>query len=335
VAGGSGGVAGGSGGVAGGSGGVGGGSGGASGASGASGGCGLDPDAGSIGKWPDSKTKFCAGSSCSGGQDGDYEFHVPTYTVNGSSVIDSVTGLEWEKSATPSLEWVPAGEHCAALGSGWRLPTRLELISLMDYGSADAANAALPKAFVPSTGTASYWSSSESAKDPKNAWFVNFDAGGASPFWAKQDTGLLSELSVRCVKGPTLAAAPFVENQACDVVSSPSSGLMWQRSTETTLRDWPGALAYCEGLKHAGFDDWRLPNEKELSTIVDDKRASPAIDPAFGSTPGDTYWSSSPNRKAPSDARIVGFDDGSHYTLLSPSVDMIKFKARARCLRNL
>lgn len=34
--------------------------------------------------------------------------------------------------------------------------------------------------------------------------------------------------------------------------------------------DWEAALAYAEGATYAGYDDWRLPNVKELQSIVDD-----------------------------------------------------------------
>jgi hypothetical protein len=50
--------------------------------------------------------------------------------------------------------------------------------------------------------------------------------------------------------------------------------------------NWQEALEYAENLEYAGYDDWRLPNAKELQYIVDYSRApdvtdSPAIDPIF------------------------------------------------------
>ncbi len=74
---------------------------------------------------------------------------------------------------------------------------------------------------------------------------------------------------------------------------------------------WESALAYAEGLTHGGYDDWRLPNAKELHSIVDYSRspntsASPAINPLFDCTsildPSGNlgqygyYWTSSPLR---------------------------------------
>lgn len=70
--------------------------------------------------------------------------------------------------------------------------------------------------------------------------------------------------------------------------------------------DWEGAISFCEGLEFAGYTDWRLPNIKELHTIVDytrspDTSGTAAIDPVFNSTEitnegGESdypyYWSS-------------------------------------------
>jgi hypothetical protein len=50
--------------------------------------------------------------------------------------------------------------------------------------------------------------------------------------------------------------------------------------------NWQQALAWAEGLTYAGKSDWRLPNAKELQSLVDYSRSpdttdSPAIDPVF------------------------------------------------------
>jgi hypothetical protein len=53
--------------------------------------------------------------------------------------------------------------------------------------------------------------------------------------------------------------------------------------------DWESALRYAEDYSLAGHDDWRLPNAKELQSIVDYSRSpqtthSAAIDPVFAVT---------------------------------------------------
>jgi hypothetical protein len=73
---------------------------------------------------------------------------------------------------------------------------------------------------------------------------------------------------------------------------------MWQGSDSGETLNWAGALNYCESLDYAGYDDWRLPNAKELQSIVDYSRSpqttnSAAIDPIFQVTETESwYWTS-------------------------------------------
>ena len=68
------------------------------------------------------------------------------------------------------------------------------------------------------------------------------------------------------------------------------TGLMWQQTDSDSGMDWENALAYAESSTLAGYDDWRLPNVKELQSIVDYTRSpsagnaaniGPAIDTGF------------------------------------------------------
>lgn len=68
---------------------------------------------------------------------------------------------------------------------------------------------------------------------------------------------------------------------------------MWQKETALLgTRTWQNALKYCEGLALAGHTDWRLPNVRELLSIVDYGRYDPSIDPIFGAV-SNVYCSSS------------------------------------------
>ena len=58
--------------------------------------------------------------------------------------------------------------------------------------------------------------------------------------------------------------------------------------------DWNSAIDWAEGLTFAGYSDWRLPNRRELESIVDSGRYSPAINTVyFSSTVAGIYWSGS------------------------------------------
>ena len=69
-------------------------------------------------------------------------------------------------------------------------------------------------------------------------------------------------------------------------VTDSATGLTWQKADSGQGMVWEDALAYCEDLELADLDDWRLPNAKELQSIVDysrspDTTSSAAIDPMF------------------------------------------------------
>jgi Protein of unknown function (DUF1566) len=76
----------------------------------------------------------------------------------------------------------------------------------------------------------------------------------------------------------------------------------------------------------AGHCDWRVPNVKELQSIVDYGENTPAIDPSFpGPTAASVYWASTANAGNPSDAWVVGFSIG----FVSSATKFNNFLARA------
>ncbi len=98
-------------------------------------------------------------------------------TTTPGVVLDNVTGLMWERVVAPNgYAWADAKTYCASLTlaghNNWRLPTEIELVSLVDYTASPAIDAtAFP-------GTSSYfWSSSPVAGDSINAWVVSFING--------------------------------------------------------------------------------------------------------------------------------------------------------------
>ena len=96
------------------------------------------------------------------------------------------------------------------------------------------------------------------------------------------------------------------------------------------------AVKYCENLNFAGFDDWRLPTIKELLSITDDTRFSPAINKAFkyvGKEGGDkygSYWSSTGASFDADGVWVVQFSSGFDNWVKINSGDNF-----ARCVRNL
>jgi hypothetical protein len=81
---------------------------------------------------------------------------------------------------------------------------------------------------------------------------------------------------------------------------------------------WAEALSAVADLDYAGYDDWRLPNLRELSTLVDFGRFGPTLDPAafpedFSRLPGPYFWTATTSPIDASQAYYVNFLDGHFY----------------------
>lgn len=97
------------------------------------------------------------------------------------------------------------------------------------------------------------------------------------------------------------------------IVRDNVTGLEWQQDTHGTYT-WQQAIDYCDNLMYAGYDDWRLPTIKELSTLVDSSIPipGPTINTDyFLNTQPSFYWSSTTNARTPDRACHVDFNDGS------------------------
>ena len=83
-------------------------------------------------------------------------------------------------------------------------------------------------------------------------------------------------------------------------------GCHWGQQTE-----WTPAVIYCRNLTFAGYADWRLPNLRELHSIVDYGVADPSIiSTYFPNCKNDYYWSSTTYKSWHYDAWTVKFDEG-------------------------
>ncbi|OOB78336.1 MAG: hypothetical protein BEN18_07620 [Epulopiscium sp. Nuni2H_MBin001] len=89
--------------------------------------------------------------------------------------------------------------------------------------------------------------------------------------------------NVRAVRGDEYAANDLVDN-GDGTITDLSTGLMWMADDIGEAVDWEDALKIAEAYEFAGYDDWRLPDVKELQTVVDYSGYYPAIDPAYFTT---------------------------------------------------
>lgn len=106
-------------------------------------------------------------------------------------------------------------------------------------------------------------------------------------------------------------------------VTDTRTGLMWKQCVEgrsgadcsigsPTPFTWATALTLTEDYSFAGHDDWRLPNIKELRSLVEECRTGPAINDTFFPVNGAslTVWSGSPDANYSNIARYVNFSNG-------------------------
>jgi hypothetical protein len=137
----------------------------------------------------------------------------PTFTPGGTSamptVTDSVTGLTWTQNpagmgdAVTPMTWSDAGTYCQGLGTGWRLPTRIELLSIVDYTQFEPA---IDHTAFPQVQSNYFWTSTPEegqvgsiASPPALAWAVDFTGGYSGTYM----TSMYVQLLVLCVQAPS------------------------------------------------------------------------------------------------------------------------------------
>jgi hypothetical protein len=138
----------------------------------------------------------------------------------------------------------------------------------------------------------------------------------AMPTWADD----IPSASGNCVAGilETTPSSGYMLMESGAVVRHEATGLEWRRCPEGMT--WSGSscigsatpMTWQEALQHAGgVSEWRLPNIKELRSIVERCRISPAINQqAFPNTPSLGFWSASPHAGGSGSAWTVSFGGG-------------------------
>ncbi len=263
------------------------------------------------------------------GQNAMYLWNEPKYQDNGDGTItDMVTGLMWQQSPDNNCDGVidysdkvsydaaVAGAAGYRLGghSDWRLPTIKELYSLIEFTGLDPnVQGTSSSGLVPFIDTTyfkfgygdvsageriidgNFISSTQSVTKTLNngtyaAFGVNF-ADGRIKGYPKIFPGKLTTnlFYFRYVRGNTEYGKNNFSGNGNGTISDNATGLIWMQDDNGQALDWENALSYAENFEFAGYSDWRLPNAKELQSIIDYSRSpsttnSPAIDPLFNCT---------------------------------------------------
>lgn len=91
------------------------------------------------------------------------------------------------------------------------------------------------------------------------------------------------------------------------------TGLMWQQAGDDSgSLDWEQAISYCSGLELAGYDDWRLPNRKEMLSLINFSEAYTSTwlnDSGFTGIQNGEYWTSNVNPCCTIDAGYINMSN--------------------------
>lgn len=254
------------------------------------------------------------------GQDASYQLTASNYTDNKDGTItDNITGLTWESSPYKSKKftWKQAMNgleefNTEKLGghNDWRIPTLKELYSLTQFSGNMSMEPEDMKPFFDSkyfklmdlinpgdrvidvqTITSTIYDS-HTLGETTTMFGYNFRDAFVKGY---PSTKTFTLYHVRGNKhyGQNM----FVDNKD-GTITDEATGLMWMTADSGLFKagdvnngtlNWEDALAWCENLIFAGHNDWRLPNAKELQSIVDYNRSpdttnSAAISPLFQTT---------------------------------------------------
>ena len=278
------------------------------------------------------------------GQDAQCEGNQPNYTDNGDyTVTDNVTGLMWSQTCDTNgdgnidvddkMSFEDAINNVGDVNIGgyddWRVPTLKEQYSLIvftgidpsgfdgsvddlipfidtdyfDFGYGDEA--AGERIIDAQMITTTLYTASNDMM-----FGVNFADGrikgyGTGPMPGQTED---KQFYVYYVRGNTEYGTNDFAVNGDATISDNATGLMWTQDDNGEGLNWESALAWAQQKNdenYLGYSDWRLPNVKELQSIVDYSRSpnttsSAAIDAVFNCTEitnvgGETdysyYWS--------------------------------------------
>lgn len=212
----------------------------------------------------------------------------------GEWVVDAHTELAWTSEAFGPFTFQEASEHCARLGDTSsqpvRLPTRIELVSLLDRSRrptvADAPFGSTPADY--------FWTTTPFVAGEELVFSVYFGLGETA-------TGLKHQRSahVRCVRGGRQVTRERLRRSGDELLDG-GTQLVWELPVSSVPLPLAAARLYCSDRRRSSGQPWRLPTDKELQTLVDPRRSLPAVwvelEPE---TPPEPFWAQAPPGAAP------------------------------------
>jgi len=218
----------------------------------------------------------------------------------------------------------------------WRLPTANELKSLVNYGTPDSAQWLNSEGFA-NMKSAYYWSATTYPWNAAKAWMVSM-YNGTEKLGAKNNVYMLPvriATSVNASKSgraviytPTDGSyinekvewpAPRFTDNGDGTVTDSLTGLMWLKDGGCLKKRWSdtlniivdfnsNSLSYsCLGYT-ANYTDWRMPNVKELESMINYDVSDSAgwlNSAGFTNVKYSSYWSSTTSQKSAAQAWMI------------------------------
>lgn len=248
--------------------------------------------------------------SCSGsGQDGEFTGNTPSYTDNGDgTVTDNITGVMWQQTADTNGDGTidvndkytqtDAVNYCENLTLAgyydWELPDIKTMYSLIDFSGEDVSvyqgedtsglnpfindevfgygygdTSAGERIIDAQWATTSLYTANE-----KQMFGVNLADGRIKGYGDPDgNTENNKNFYVQCVRDKGNYAENNFEDNGDNTISDKATTLMWEQNDNGSAVDWDDALAYCSTSTTGEYTDWRLPDAKELQSIVDYTRS--------------------------------------------------------------
>lgn len=276
------------------------------------------------------------------GQDAQFQGIQPAYQDNGDgTVTDLNTGLMWQQDLPegkyPWSDCVSYAENSTLAGyADWRLPTIKELYSLVlfsgvtgmseansvpyldtDYfdfrfgGEVDAS-----ERFIDSQYATSTFYKGTTMGGNETMFGYNFVDGRIKGYPTSKT------FDIKMVRGSNTYGLNEFEDNGDGTITDFATGLMWDQTGSSSGMNWQDALAWSQqknAENYLGYKNWRLPNAKELQSIVDYDRSpsytqSAAIDARFsvpvitiedGSQDYPAYWTSTTHYDGPMPNKAV------------------------------
>jgi Protein of unknown function (DUF1566) len=248
---------------------------------------------------------------------------------NDGTITDLVTGLMWSQSpdmdgdgdidANDKLSYDDAIAKAETFNLGgyddWRLPSIKEQYSLIlfsgvdpsgyegtetsglipfidtdyfdfAYGDTDAGERIIDAQYATTTKYVDL-----TMGDDETLFGVNFADGRIKGYGMTMPFGppVDKTFFVMFVRGNSSYGVNDFTDNGDGTITDDATGLMWLVADSEETMNWEDALSYAENLETSGYTDWRLPDIKELQSIVDYTRSpsttsSAAIDPIFDCT---------------------------------------------------